>query len=350
MSTPKNESSNEESEGSSTTTIEDALKILAQGKAFEKDHEFWNAVDKFLQGRTVLETLAENHPRSTEEDRRIASLYNEKALEYLWHSRTTLIEALKAEVQLEPNQLDGISSLTDDQVALRNRLFCSLFSKPPAETSQPQEQQQEQQQELMEQQQLSIEERLMELNASLPSGFKTDSERLATINRGLNKLGLSLYTQKAPFASFQETLPKSEDEQIDEIMAQAADELAVERQFGGGSSTLNAAASSNVQNSNDNLDTDEDSSDDDASPQDLKLSDEQLAIKHIKRRIVKSQLKLAEVVARLDEAHKAYDDENLDDTLSDDGGGYLQSGKLKLRQAQRQLQKALAEWDEELTV
>ena len=350
MSTPQDESNAAPVEGQAATTVEDALKLLTQGKEFEKEKQFWKAIDAFLQGRQILETLAENQPRVTDQDRRIALLYDEKAREYLSHSRITLIEALKAEATNIPKQHNNddddeehvVSSLSDDQAALRNRIFCTLFSKPiEVARLQPPERN------IMDQQ-LSIEERLEELNASLPSGFKTDTERMDSINKGLNKLGLSLYTQKAPFASFQETIPKSEDEQINDIMAQVTDEIALEQQLGGGgsSSALNAAAISKVQHND--QDSDEESSEYDDPPEDLKLNDEQLAIKHIKRRVTKSQQELAMLVARLDAAHKAKDDETLDDTLSDDGEGYLRSGKKMLRQAQRQLQKALDEWNEEL--
>ena len=348
-------------EDNAATTVEDALKLLTQGKEFERKGQFWKAVDSFLQGREILETLAENQPCVTDQDRRIASLYTEKAREYLSHSRTTFIEALKAEAATPTHHLHDddekdptVSRLSDDEAALRNRLFCTLFSKPVpsvavAGSSLPLPPESH----IMDQQ-LSIEERLEELNASLPSGFKTDSERMDTINKGLNKLGLSLYTQKAPFSNFHEQgIPKSEDEQINDIMAQVADELVLEQQLGGVVVVGTSTSQSKVPHNNAPPDSDEESSEYDDPPEDLKFNEEQLAIKHIKRRIIKAQQELAMLMGRLDAAHKAKDDaENVmdddDETLSDDGDGYLRSGKKMLFQAQRQLQKALDEWNEEL--
>lgn len=324
-------------------TIEGALKLLTEGKEFEKQQKFWNAIDKFLQGREVLDILANQQPATTEEDRQIAKLYREKKVEYWHHARGTLVKALEVELAMKSLDEDLPETLTDEEAALRTRVFCTLFSKPMQEIVTEKEAEQD-----TAEQQWSIEERLQQLNASLPSGFKTDDERMDSINKGLNKLGLSLYAQKKPFASFQETLPKSEDELVDEIMAQAKDELGFEREFGG-NSTEGGAPSSKAQDENMQPLDDESSEEEqeDNSLENLKLSDEQLAIKHVRRRVVRSQLKLAQLVATLDEAHKMKDDDNLGDGASDDGEECLRSGKILLQGARRDLHKALTEWNEE---
>ena len=59
--------------------------------------------------------------------------------------------------------------------------------------------------------------------------MKTSEERMDDLNKGLNRLGLSLYPQKQPFERFmKEEMPKDEDEQVEGIMAQARDEVAIE--------------------------------------------------------------------------------------------------------------------------
>jgi len=350
-----------------TPTVEDAFTLLSQGRGYEKEHEFWKAVDMFLQGRQILQTLAKNHPTDTDQDKKIASLYHDKAKEYLWHSRSTLIEALQLDVKSESTtttdvtttmtndeDIDFISSLTDEQATLRTHLFCTLFSKPVEVFVV--EQDKSEQEKLMEEQQISLEARFEQLNASMPTGFKTDQDEddLDAINKGLNRLGLSLYTQKTPFVNFRESIPKSEDEQIDEIMAHVEDELAIEQQFGSttGGGTGGPSGPVKAQQKHEEVDSGDESSEYDDPPEDLKLNFEQLTIKRIKRRILKSQMELTQLVARLDAAVKAKDDTTLDndddDDDDDDGDGYLVSGKKNLRQAHRQLKKALTEWDEEI--
>ena len=205
--------------------------------------------------------------------------------------------------------------------------------------------------------QLSLEERLQALNASLPSGFKTTDERMDSINRGLNRLGLSLYTQKEPFARFTDEVPKSEEEQVAEIMAQAKDEVAFEKNFG------DRTSGATTQDDDDEEEEEEESeSDDDMEDMDDDLLDgEQLVIKTIRKKVVKAQVKLAELVALLDQAKsqlQAEDDEydgleNADDisvesTEKAEPGTHLVSAKEKLKGARKDLKKALDEWNENL--
>lgn len=328
--------------GDNEETIDNALAILKQGKEFEKEHQYWEAADRFVEGRRILKRLAEKQSRVTEEDKQIASLYEEKAREYLQSSRKTLLEAMTRETEPDEKGEDFYSNLTDEEAELRIRTFYTLFSRKVESK--------EAEKDVIEQQ-WSIEERLQELNASLPSGFKTDQERMDSINRGLNRLGLSLYTQKKPFERFQDTLPKSEEEQIEEIMAQAKDEVVFEQQFGGGGGSATAKTSS----ADDDFD-DDDSDDEIDTDEDLKLEDDQLAIKHIRNQVVKAQTRLAELVALLDEAKTAKDEEERDverydsdnDIEKPSGDEFLASGKKKLRRAQRNLKKAMDEWKEAL--
>jgi hypothetical protein len=214
-------------------------------------------------------------------------------------------------------------------------------------------------------QQWSIEERLQELNNSLPSGFKTSEERMAEINKGLNKLGLSLYTQKEPFARFHDAVvPKSDDEQVEEIMAQAKDEVELERHLG----SVAASATARPSDSYEDGDDDDDDDDDADQPGDELLEDDQLAIKKIRNRVIRAQIKLVELVALLDEAkaakdgqykeekeasvanHDDDDDSNDDDDDDSAVSNLLTRGKKRLRSAQLDLRKAMRHWEEDLMV
>ena len=91
------------------------------------------------------------------------------------------------------------------------------------------------------------------------------------------------------------------------------------------------------------------------------LDGEQLVIKTIRKKVVKAQVKLAELVALLDQAKsqlQAEDDEydgleNADDisvesTEKAEPGTHLVSAKEKLKGARKDLKKALDEWNENL--
>lgn len=338
MNTPEH-LENDRGGDDSPETIEDALVLLKQGKEFEKKQKFWDASDKFIQGRKILDSLAKKQSRATEEDRQILSLYEEKSQEYLRQSRKSLLEAMTLEMEPDEKSTDFYENLTEEEAQLRLRIFCTLFSRKVDL--------QDSSEKNVDDLQWSIEERLQELNASLPSGFKTDDERMDSLNRGLNRLGLSLYPQKKPFERFEEQLPKSDEEQIEAIMAQAKDEVAFEKQFGGGPGVTAKSLDA------DDLDDADDDEEEDTD-EDLKLDDDQLAIKHIRQRVVKAQTKLAEIVALLDEAKTARDEEERDVERYDDDSiekpssdSYLTSGKKKLRGAQRDLKKAMDEWNEE---
>jgi len=207
----------------------------------------------------------------------------------------------------------------------------------------------------VEEQQWSLEERLQELNASLPNDLKSADERMKDLDKGLNRLGLSVFPQKAPFARFmKEELPKDEDEQIADVIAQAQDEVAVDQQFGEASKVLGKKTDTD----DDDDDDLSDSEDDEDAESDGLLEDEQLAMKVIRRRAVKAQMKLAQLVAYLDEATAAKNKEDADEDLNGDDDDsiekpdyttYLVSGKKKLRGARRDLKKALEEWADSLS-
>lgn len=327
------------------TNIEQVFELIQDGKDLKKT-DLWSAAAKFSKARSLLCTLAEEQPKSTEEEKQIASLYQSQAKEYLKESRDSLINAMQNEKENDQQQETIFySGLTDDEAETRIHTFASLFSKAMVTANEKVE-------EGSIDNVLSLEERLKALNASLPSGLKTSDERMDDINRGLNRLGLSLYTQKAPFARFED---KDEDEQVEDIIAQAQDEVNFEKNF--------AATSENT--SKVFIDAGEDEDDDYSSEEDEEdaiLDDEILAMKTIRKKVVKAQVKLAELVALLDEArsakeHEETEDDDMDRDEDSSSVGkvdkvpsieHLATGRRRLIGAKRELKKALDVWKEEL--
>jgi hypothetical protein len=206
--------------------------------------------------------------------------------------------------------------------------------------------------ELTMENQMSLEERLRNLNESLPSGFKTSEERMNDLNRGLNRLGLSMYEQKTPFSRFiEDSIPKDEDDQVVEIMAQAKDEVHFENAMAQ-NSTTGMVKKSNEDDSISDVDDDSDSDGDEL------LDDEQLAMKKVRKRVVKAQTKLAELVALIDEAEAlraneekkeeeaalTVNDDSSDDISKPESEAHFASAKKKLRAARKDLKKATQEW------
>lgn len=338
--------------------LDKAFELLHQGKSLQSKGEYWNAADCLVQARIILQDLAKQHPTSTEEEQQIAKLYDEQALEYLHQSRQCLIEAMKSETEHEakPGSTFAMSLLTDEQAEIRIRTFYSLFSRPVTIQEGPPSKKEEEKNVI--DQQWSIEERLLDLNKSLPSGFKTTDERMGEINRGLNKLGLSLYDQREPFSRLQEEIPKSTEEQVDDIIAQAQDEVGFDKKFGSGPTD-----GPNKVEDNDDSDGNDDSVESE-DEDDYLFDDRVLAVKKIRKRAIKAQVKLAELIALLDQAKGALDEEDDDKDPKDDdsddtdslhhnvegkgSAACLSLGKNKLRGARKDIKKALAEWQESL--
>jgi hypothetical protein len=392
-------------------SIEQAFGLLKEAKSMEGKEEYWKAAEIYIQAQQLLQALADDTSRTvavttttsddnnnnnndtsssqqTEEQEQIARLYRDKAQEYWSKSRYCLIQAMQQEKTIDeqqeisanhhPTMMTVAPSMTcnlidDHQAKCRNQTFTALFSRPILEDIHPVAKQRHNNDDNKDNhdsknildQQWSIEERLHALNQSLPSGFKTDQERMSEINKGLNKLGLSLYEPKQPFARFQEyhgfKPPQSEEEQIEEIMAQARDEVALK--------TKNSTGKKDGVAVEEEYNDDDDDDDDDTSEEDdndhrnennvesLLDDDQLLAIKKIRKKVVQAQIKIAELVALLDEAKIAreteYKDnvvvpENDDDLAKSDALFLL--GKKKLQSAQRDLHKALREWDDTLLV
>lgn len=359
-----------------------------------------------------------------EELRSIAALFSSKAADYWKQSRHSLIRAMEQERNRDETQKTtgsgggaGVGSeagtnkttaclcesLDDDEARARNRSFSVLFSRPvhdaAAEAENPKppipgtgsnsseeagapvprapiapaapgcETGSDDRPHRQLADEDDLEARLRTLNKSLPSGFKSTDERVSDLHEGMNKLGMSAYTQKkSPFANFDDELPKSEDEQIDEIMAMARDEAMLETTHHAAESekgTRQRTTAGNDSDDDDGFDpSDEDSLD---SEGDELLDDNQLAMKTIQKQVARARAKLAELGALLDEARTKRAKEDMDEEeavfendCEDDSGDdsshrdiqkhdvafLMIKGKRKLKGARRDMKKALAEWDE----
>ena len=382
---------------------------------------------------------------SAKEIENIAKLYASKADEYWKQSRCCLIKAMEQEKTRDDEQEEedvGIDAeiemeaeaegnrepsiqisppgcacalLDDDQARARNRSFSVLFSRPvatvvaAAEAQQPSAQLQEMPEGDLQQpenedengtndntatnnanavaiaDEVDLEARLRSLNQSLPTGFKTVDERMSDVHSGLGKLGMSsVYTQpNSAQRLFEDELPKSEDEQIDEILAQAQDEAMMDtmnRNVGGGDdggddaigqkSAAVAAGKSSKYDDDDSSFGDEDDDESESGEEDLLLDNDQLGMKTIHKKVVKAQVKLAELLKLVDQARskRAKEDQDEEDEIyknnrDDDINGdsdedsfrevqkhdvafLMMTSKKKLKSAQRDLKKALAEWDD----
>ncbi len=388
-------------------SVERAFELLSEAQSLESESDFWKAAEVYVQAQQLLQALSEQATRTAnqiissnnddhrnsdcfQEQQQIAKLYSDKAQEYLSHSRKCLIEAMQKEKTNDEEApaarsnvastasiataLTGVqcSLIDDDQAKARNQTFALLFSRLIVEDAEMMMKNVSTEKDTVEEgssniveQQWSIEERLQELNKSLPSGFKTDEERMEEINRGLNRLGLSLYTQKQPFARLQKqlTLPKNEEEQIDDVIAQAYDEATFENQTASGLLQGVGSVQKEQGNEDDDDGLSQDSDSDATDPGDEHLQVDQLAIKRIRKRLIKAQVKLAELVPLLDQVNFPKDEEyNKDlnvgildiDSSSEESKSNAAFppplAKRKLEAAQRDLRKAMQEWNDALLV
>jgi hypothetical protein len=185
---------------------------------------------------------------------------------------------------------------------------------------------------------MSLEDRLAELNASLPQGFKTSDERLQEINRGLNRLGLPSYYDSSPTKPKIEP-PKSESQQVEDIIAQAKDEVRFEPKDEG------SDAASTGTNS-DHFLAHSDSDDDD----DSLLSDDVAKLQNVTKirdEVAAAQAKLAELIVLMDTLSSTEEEE--ENELDHEGTNASSAfdpacAKKTLKDAKASLQKALKLW------
>jgi hypothetical protein len=260
--------------------LENAFALIQQGNKYSSEQQYWEAADRYSQAQAILNRLSEVQQQPPTEakkkrgDGKIQALYRAKAGEYRKLAREALIEALQQETAAE----DAASSTDDDEAGCaqhRVRLFGRLFAGEMVDDP-----------EAIAHQESSLEDRLRALTHSLPVGSKSEDERIRHLNKGLARLGLSVITNhnttSTGASSWNDTVthvgrmygfhdalnPKSEAEQVDDIIAQAKDEVAItgdgaHSDIGGSTSEGMAGALLNtVDGDNEVDDSGEDSMDD----------------------------------------------------------------------------------------
>jgi len=320
------------------------------------------------------------------EHKKIMTLYQQQAAEYFYRARNALLQAMTVENQVDellrqrqrqpqPRQQEqgaaqtttesmgdccgcGADRLPEEIAHDRLELFSRLFARDchkdmiqsaaaaaAAASSHPQD---------MQEMQSSIEQRLMQLNDSLPVGLKTSEQRMREINRGLNRLGFSLYSDSSEGngSALLSAPPKSEDEQINEIIAQAKDEVGLNQgtileninPLSGVEPTATVANDGQV-HQNDTAESDPDSTNDDDDDDDEKSDNSSVdaddkpelthdQIRSIREKAVEAQVHLAHLIALME--------------IDEGGDAEIEfcpsTGKHALNQARKLLQTAAKEW------
>ena len=335
------------------------------------------------QGETeedeIVPNTSETNDTIEDEDTKIMTLYQQQADEYFFRARKALLQAMKVENQVDemlrqqqqrqqqqpqqqpPQQQEqgaaptttetmgsgcGADRLPDEIAHDRLELFSRLFARDchkdmiqsaaaAAASSHPPD---------IQEMQSSIEQRLLQLNDSLPVGFKTSEQRMREINRGLNRLGFSLYSASEGNGLARTALPKSEEEQVNEIIAQARDEVALNQDTITNNSnpftplepTATVANDGQV-HQNDTADSDLDSIDDEKSDNSTVDDEPDLTldqIRCIREKAVEAQVHLAQLIALLE--------------IDQSGDAEIQfcpsTGKHTLNEARKLLQSAAIEW------
>jgi hypothetical protein len=346
---------------STPVDLEEAFSLIQQGKDSVEVDAHWDAAEYFDKASEILQGLAEaeetNAKQNENETKKIVTLYQSQSREYFHRARGSLLTAMKDEnesdqVLVKEGDTDAGATigevedpvyltLSDEDAEKRLRIFARLFSREMLlSVGEATEVNGDDVKPVFEQQS-SLEDRLMQLNASLPSGFKTSNERMQDINRGLNRLGMSLYSAADAKPALE--IERSETDQVADIIQQAKDELAMQpvnstNQTVSGVSDISAGIIDQdaLLLMNDEDEEDNDDSDGDDIKNEMDIED----VTAIREMVVEAQAKLAEIIALLD----------IDEEATD-GAGHVTiqnqgPGKNALRQARIFLQQAGQKWVE----
>jgi hypothetical protein len=399
---------------SDTVTVEDAFKYIQEGNDNASVESHWEATSSFYQACKVLDQLAHDLTLSSsdmrsENDAKICALYQQQSKEYFHRSREALIQAMRDEYDADRQTRDQndanedednegeesfvFASLTDEEKHQRCMLFGFLFANVPDGHVAIHANQEEAVTEdvhtavdsgLVEtaaspaipytippiQTDQTLEQRLAKLNESIPSSFKSADERMSDLTKGLNRLGISTFSYADEMKKAEGSIrasnlygytsesmgissfPKSESDQVDAILAQARDEVALGihlHQMDTRSATLSGVHYDNVLDpvENDknilNLLTDEDN-ESDASGEDTVLDANHIkfprsAVDTIRECIADAQTELALVMAQLNESSLDEAESNTVDDATIDASAIaqLQQARIKLQQARNAL-------------
>jgi hypothetical protein len=357
------------SNSSSPVDLEEAFSLIQQGKDSVEVDAHWDAAEYFDKASEILQQLAEaeesNVKKNENETKKIVALYQSQSREYFHRARESLLTAMKDEnesdqVLVKEGDTDAVAAvgkvedpvyltLSDEDAEKRLRIFARLFSREillsVGEATKVDATEIGDDGKPVLEQQSSLEDRLMQLNASLPSGFKTSNERMQDINRGLNRLGMSLYS--AADAKPAVEIEKSEIDQVADIIQQAKDELAMQSADSTSQPVSGVSGVSEISSGitdGDALllmnDEDEEDDDDDSDGDDIKNEMDVEDVTAIRDMVVEAQAKLAEIIALLDIDEKATDGVG-HVTIQNQG-----PGKKALREARIFLQHAGQKWVE----
>jgi hypothetical protein len=279
--------------------LEAAFRLIEEGHEWKQKGKHWSASRQYAEAARILETLSrhvKNQQKKKNDDtaaiteqNRIAALYHTKALEFLQAARLSLVAALECEATTDHDEADVdmtkdptttstttttmaatttavgdttkpppqsqmllladisalLQNLSDDDCQSRIELFGRLFAKNPEliwttnnNNSSNLAAAAQQKKKSVEDEASQLEDRLLQLNSSIPRSLKTESEKIRDLNRGLRRLGLSSvddgstssYSHHhkpsgAPPPFFDATPLKSESEQVADIIHQAQDEV-----------------------------------------------------------------------------------------------------------------------------
>jgi hypothetical protein len=236
---PKSQSSHE--------LLEEAFSLIRTGNESKEHDHRWKAADMFWQASTILKQLGDgegelkqpqgkDNPKQADEQAKILQLYKQQSIEYRKRSRHVLIEELQ---DLTKNDRI-VDKDNDNGMATSQRLdvFARIFAGRTVDRNvTAQTEHANADPKLMEEQESSLENRLSQLNSLLPPNLKSEAERVRDLNRGLRRLGLSgiddggTSGQQFQRSWVNDVLThvhnKSESEQVDEIIAQVQDHVAL---------------------------------------------------------------------------------------------------------------------------
>jgi hypothetical protein len=329
--------------------LEEAFRLIKEGNQQTEEKSYWKASESYAQAQTILFRLADSRRPSSvssSEQAKINALYRQQAAEYLHRARGSLVSSLQVEAENDriaitnntPSNSDEanvacstlLSSLSEEECFNRMNLFGRLFAKELEDAK------------TIDEKEAALAARLQQLSDSLPSSFKTEAERVRDLNRGLARLGLSRITDPSDSRTLlhhmDDGVPKTETEQVELILAQARDEVAVHAGTGGLKGMTDtalaeaAAAGTLVINSDEPTEVIENDDDDDSVPLSATDDDADLTpevCKDFHGKLIAAQLAIAELVALFDV------DQDSDAAIEFEqprGRALLKQARLKLRQ------------------
>jgi len=273
--------------------LEEVFCLIEKGNDSEVKKDYWEAAKFFSDAMVSLFQLVIDMKTSNEEEQKIEDLCRAQYRQYLHRARKALIDALLNENTIDESDKNiepRFIGMTDEEASNRVQLFGTLFSKEldaKSHDSKTVEQVQDQQ--------VSLEERLKSLNESLPSRFKSDTERMHEINQSLKGLGVNTYSHSDSKPEIH--IPLSTEEQINNIISQAQDETRF--------NNSNKSTAILIDDDDIVLTDEENSLLDESEVDDSSLLCEGKAklenIRAIRKSVINAQVKLAEFLAILDD-------------------------------------------------